>query len=191
VSIAPDGVLAALQRGNEEAFRQLAEAELDGLYGLAYGILGSRADAEDVCQEVLLKLYQTAPRLSPDTPLRAWLRRVCVNRCLDVRRMLKRRPQAAEPLDEATALPGALGSEEAAAEALFRQAVTAALVHLPRKQRAIFVLRHLQECSVRETAQIMGCAEGTVKVQLSRAVAKLRHLLRDWRPGGQEEVHHA
>jgi RNA polymerase sigma-70 factor (ECF subfamily) len=186
VSGGPDELLAALRRGDQEAFRQVAEAEFDAIYVVACGILGSNEDAEDACQEVLLRLYQAAPRLLPNTTLRPWLRRVCVNYCLDECRRRRRRrmlTQAPANLDAALCQPG---PEQAVDETAFRRAVARALAQLTPKQRAVFVLRHFRGCSVRETAEILGSAEGTVKAQLSRAVRRLRQALSDWRPASPE-----
>ncbi len=155
-------------------------AELDGLYLLAYRLLGNRADAEDACQEVLTKLYQCAPTLRSGTVVRAWLRRVCVNCCLNVRRRRKSRAHPDSYAELTDNLPSSAATDDSVAEAAFRRAVDQGPPRALPRQRATFVLRHFHECSVKETAQIMGCAEGTVKVQFSRAVLRLRGLLRDW-----------
>jgi RNA polymerase sigma-70 factor (ECF subfamily) len=181
----PDDLLARLRRREDGAVRQVAASELDGIYVIALGILGTREDAEDACQEVLLKLLRAAPVLSPQTSLRAWLRRVCVNYCLDQRR--RRRPASETVSAESVSIehPGP-SPQEAAREAALRDALTRALCQLPQKQRAVFVLRHFGGCSLQEISQLLGCAEGTVKAHLSRAVARLRVLLSDWGASGQK-----
>ena len=171
-------LLAALRRGDDTAFRQIAQNELGGLYAIAYGILGNVADAEDVCQEVLLKLHQTASRLALHTSLRAWLRRVCVNQCLDE---LRRRRWNARGKESAACLE-ALSAGDTSEASAFRLAVRRALQEISPRQRVIFVLRHFQQCSVQETAHLVGCAEGTVKTQFSRALQALRTRLKDWDP---------
>jgi len=178
----PDGLLAALRRGDDGAFRQVAEAEIDGLYALALSVLGSREDAEDACQEVLLKLLRFAPRLSPGTPLRAWLRRVCLNHCLDQCR--RRRPIRRVALLESASLrdPSAT-PQQRAEEAELQSALWRALAQLPERQRAVFVLRHFGGCPLKEIAEQLQCAEGSVKAHLSRAVSKLRVSLSDLRDG--------
>jgi RNA polymerase sigma-70 factor (ECF subfamily) len=173
-------LLAALRLGDDEAFCQIAERELPGIYVLARRLLGSSEDAEDACQEVLLRLHRAGRGLAPGTVLSAWLRRVCVNYCLDVQRGRRRRPSP-RPLSAADEPSGAGQSvPEQVEQAAFRRAVQEALQQLTPRQRAVFVLRHLQGCSTKETASILGCAEGTVMVQLWRAVRELRDLLREW-----------
>lgn len=176
VTEAVSGLLAALRRGDDEAFRRVAAAEVRDLYALAWGILGRRDEAEDACQEVLLRLYRAAPKLSPDTSLRAWLRRVCINYCLDERRRRTRR-EVREAAELTWPNAGAWSPQEAAERTEFRARLHRALAFLPPGQRAVFVLRHVHECSVKETAHALGCAEGTVKAHLSRAVRRLRQLL--------------
>jgi len=174
----PDDLLAGLKRGEEAAFRQVIKGELDGLYTLALGLLGREADAEDACQEVLLKLLRFAPRLSPNTSLRAWLRRVCLNHCLDERR--RRRPAVQIELTASVSLErSSPGPQRCAEEVELRELLSKALAQLSEKQRAAFVLRHFEGCSIKEIAQAIGCAEGTAKVHLSRAVSRLRVLLGD------------
>ena len=188
MAVAPDELLASLQRGDDEAFRRVAATEMEGLYFLAYRLLGSRVEAEDACQEVLLRLYRAAPSLRSGVFLRAWLRRVCVNYCLNLRRHAARRPPVdqMETLAEQVAAPG--GTEQEVAAAAFSAAVAQALEQLSPRQRTVFVLRHYQGCSTREAAEAMGCAEGTVKVQFSRATARLRALLQEWSEVGGEGV---
>jgi len=178
----PDELLAGLRRGEDGAFRQVVEAEIDGLYALALGVLGNNEDAEDACQEVLLKLLRFAPRLSPGTSLRAWLRRVCLNHCLDQCR--RRRPIRPVELVESASLrnPSAM-PQHRAEEAELRSALRRALAQLSERQRVVFVLRHFGGCPLKEIAEQLQCAEGTVKVHLSRAVSKLRFLLSDLRDG--------
>ncbi|MBE9566496.1 MAG: sigma-70 family RNA polymerase sigma factor [Proteobacteria bacterium] len=179
-----DDLLAGLKRGEEAAFRHVVEGELDGIYALALGILGREADAEDACQEVLLKLLRFAPRLSPSTSLRAWLRRVCLNYCLDQCR--RRRPALqAEPAAYVSLESSSPAPQRCAEEAELREVLREALAQLPERQRAAFVLRHFEGCAIKEIAETLGCAEGTAKTHLSRAVSRLRILLGDLRSGGE------
>jgi RNA polymerase sigma-70 factor (ECF subfamily) len=176
----PDELLAGLRRGEDGAFRRVMEAEIDGLYALALGVLANNEDAEDACQEVLLKLLRFAPRLSPGTSLRAWLRRVCLNHCLDQCR--RRRPiRRAELLESASLRNPSATPQHRAEEAELRLELRRALARLPERQRAVFVLRHFGGCSLKEIAEQLQCAEGSVKAHLSRAVSKLRVLLNDLR----------
>jgi RNA polymerase sigma-70 factor (ECF subfamily) len=186
----PHDLLARLRRWEDDAIREVAAAELDRLHALALGMLGTEQDAEDACQEVLLRLLRAAPRLLPTTSLRAWLRRVCVNYCLDQQR--RRRPALqCQSLESLSVEPSRPGTQQAAVEEReLRTALTRALLQLSPQPRAVFVLRHFDGCSLKEIAHILGCAEGTVKAHLSRAVSRLRVLLGDWRAPGKEASSH-
>jgi RNA polymerase sigma-70 factor (ECF subfamily) len=190
VRSAPEELVPALRAGDEDAFSKVAQDQMAGLYAVASGILGSAEEAEDACQEVLVRLYKAAPRLAPDTNLRAWLRRVCVNHCLDQMRRRKRHGRVAVVSMEHLQAPADARPDRATEDAEFRCAVLAALRRLSRQQRLVFVLRHFGGCSVRETAEILGCADGTIKSQLSRAVERLRTLLTDWAPDAKEVAEH-
>lgn len=85
-------LLKGLRAGDSEAFAQIVDDYMDMVYSLAYGIMGHWADAEDVCQEVFLRLFDAVPILSPDTCLRSYLRRICVNYCVDELRRRSREP---------------------------------------------------------------------------------------------------
>jgi len=190
VRSAPEELLPALRAGDDDAFNEIAQAQMAGLYVIASGILGSAEDAEDACQEVLVRLYKAAPKLPPDTNLRAWLRRVCVNHCLDQLRQRRWRGRSDVPATDELPAPAQAGPDRATEDAAFRCAVLTALSRLSPRQRLVFVLRHFGGCSVRETSEILGCAEGTVKSQLSRAVERLRELLTDWGPHAKEVADH-
>jgi RNA polymerase sigma-70 factor (ECF subfamily) len=185
-----DDLLAALRAGNHDALRRVAQQELEGLYVIASGILGNTQDAEDACQETLIRLHKSARRLRPDTSLRSWLRTVCVNWCRDELRRRRNRVRVDGNCDRADLQSSGVAPEEVAVGTAFELAVMQAVTQLSPQQREVFLLRHFQNCSVRETAEILGCSQGTVKSQFSRALCKLRELLSDWNPehsGGASE----
>ena len=84
-----DELLGGVAGRDPEAFRVLMERHAAGVVNLASRFLGSRPDAEEVAQEVVLRLYQHPPRLDPSTKLFTWLYRVTVNLCIDLLRRRK------------------------------------------------------------------------------------------------------
>jgi RNA polymerase sigma-70 factor (ECF subfamily) len=177
-------LLLGVRQGDRAAFALTMDRYTDMVYSLAYGILGDQADAEDVSQEVFLRLSKGAARLSADGSLRHWLCRTCVNCCLDeLRRRARRRTlrgaSLLESLPSASPDPGqvALGRE-------FADAVAACLLKLPPRQRAVFALKHFAGLTINEIAKLLGCAPGTVKSHLSRAVVALRDAV----PVGPDEI---
>ena len=170
-------LIRELKAGDDQALGRVMDLHLRGVYALALGMLGNHADAEDLCQEVFLRLHQGARRLDPERPLRPWLYKTCVNCCLDELRRRAHRPRAGWE-DTLELRPAATpGPEQVAAERQFAEQVAACLWRLPPRQRAVFVLRHLGGMSTPEIAKALGCAPGTVKCHLSRALMSLRDML--------------
>lgn len=141
----------------------LARQHAPSVYRLAYARTGSRTDAEDVMQEVFLRLVQTKPAFSGPEHAKAWLLRVASNCASDLFRLPWRRRE--EPL----------GEEAAVSEDSGEGSVTEAVLSLPTRYRIPIHLFYYEGYSVSEIAKIMGKSEGTVKSRLFRG----RKLLRD------------
>jgi RNA polymerase sigma-70 factor (sigma-E family) len=127
---------------------------------------GNAHEAEDLVQTVLLRMYVSWPRIRSDTR-NAYARKMLVNAHLDERR----RPYARHEQNHAEVPDIAV---EAAPPSDTEAAVFRALAELPPRMRAAVILRHLHDASVAETADVLGCSEGTVKSQTARGLAQLR-----------------
>jgi RNA polymerase sigma-70 factor (ECF subfamily) len=137
----------------------------------AFRILGNWADAEDVAQEVFLRLHRHGIAFTNDGAAGGWLYRVTVNLCLD-------RARSRRPSQELSDVP----SRERSAEALVlveenKQRLMAALAMLPAKERAAVVLREIEGLSTAEVAEALGSSEVTVRSQISKALVRLRGIL--------------
>jgi RNA polymerase sigma-70 factor (sigma-E family) len=130
---------------------------------------GDHAAAEDVVQTALTKLYVGWPRVRRAGDPVAYGFRTVTNAFLDERRRAYRRHELVT--DAAPDSPETTSDHET------RAAVLAALGDLPPRQRAVVVLRHFLQYDVAATADVLGCAEGTVKSQNAKALAHLRELL--------------
>jgi len=150
---------------NEEAAR-LAARFAGAVYRLAYARTGSAADAEDVMQDVFLRLLTSAPDFADDDHAKAWLLRVTVNRTHDLFRSPWRRHS---PLEEAEALP--------AREDPVPGDTLSAVLALPPKLRTVIHLFYYEDLPIHQIAQILNLREGAVKTRLSRARALLRQEL--------------
>jgi len=158
---------------------RLADAQLEQhggfVWRVAYHFLRDEQDASDVAQEVLLRLHREPDAPAPEG-LAAWLYRVTANVALNFRRdraRLRRRH------DEAAALAPRI--VEAAETAGLADDIARAIRALPKQQRAVVTLKLMEELTFREIAGIFGVAEGTVKVQFSRGMRRLRDRLAEWR----------
>lgn len=157
----------------QEAAR-LAERFGPAVYRLAYARTGNAADAEDVTQDVFLRLLTKAPAFSDDDHAKAWLLRVTANRSND----LFRSPwQRRVPLEEL--------QEEAAPAQDSPGETVAAVLALPPKLRVVVHLFYYEELSVAQIAQLLKMREGAVKTRLSRARALLRRNLLE---GGENDA---
>ena len=167
------------KEGHEAIFRELYERHREGIYRIAYRYTGSAQDAEDVFQETFIRAFQglRAFDVSKNSSFAAWVNRLCVYRCLDhLRKMKRRRTHQIISLNECPDEPKATSpSPECSAEAAqFVQKIHRALTLLSPKQRIIFDMRYGQYRDIRDIADTFGCSESAVKTHLSRARKKLR-----------------
>jgi RNA polymerase sigma-70 factor (sigma-E family) len=137
----------------------------------AYLLCGDRGHAEDLLQTALVRTARRW-RVARDQP-NAYTRRVLVNLAKDRWRDRSRRPAESAPV---ALEPSHDGGDE---QRLLRHALLPAVLALPARQRAVLVLRYLDDLSVAETAQALGCTAGTVKSQTHAALARLRQLIAD------------
>lgn len=149
----------------EERFNQLSQTYLDMIYRIALNWFGNPYDAEDVTQEVMLRLWQRAPDL-PEADLRYWLVRVTINRCKDLTRALKRRPVMS--LDEL----GPLATAE-------QVSLLPEVLLLPRKYRVPLYLYYYEGYSVKELAKLLQTNPSTIQTRLSRGRDRLKAQLKE------------
>ncbi|NEY91888.1 RNA polymerase sigma factor [Tabrizicola oligotrophica] len=154
-ALSDDALLLLYGRGDAEAARLLTARHLGRVYGFAARLLGDRAEAEDVAQEAMLRLWRAAGVWrAGEAQLSSWLYRVTVNLCTDRQRSRARRraealDDVAEPADDRADTEAALLSRERA------DALQSALATLPDRQRQAVVLRHIEGLSNPEIAAIL------------------------------------
>jgi len=155
-----------------EEFREFIRNRASLLHQSAYLLCGDWHLAHDLVQDTLVKAYQHWPRVRQADSPDAYVRRILRNEARDRWRRrdqvmpVLRFPDGREPV-----APDA--TDEIAGRAGLRQALLA----LPQRQRATVILRYLEGMSERETAAVLGCSQGTVKSQSSRALGTLRSVL--------------
>jgi RNA polymerase sigma-70 factor (ECF subfamily) len=168
-----EALMARVARGDERAFREIARRHVPAMLGLARRILGNAADAEDVAQEAMLRVWTHAARWQPLALLRTWLSRVVVNLCLD-----RKRKAAWVDLDAAgdIADPAPLAGESAEAAERDRL-LAAAIADLPARQRAAIVLSYTEGRSNAQVAEILDTTVSAVETLLVRGKQNLRRTL--------------
>lgn len=147
------------------------------VFRLAYGYLRNRADADDVVQEVFLKLHRYGDTLQGDEHVKRWLLRVTVNECTSVYRALRRRPEDIDDYVDTLAAPDSAEAADPRDSQLVRR-----LLALPTRYRAPLYLYYFEGYSTHEVAGLLGVPDATVRTRLARGRARLRDVLDE---GGQ------
>ena len=181
-------LIARCTSGDEAACAELVSAHQRMVFGLAFHLLGNQEEAQDLSQEVFLRVFRTLGSFRGESALRTWIYRIVVNQARNRHRgWLRRRRADQVSLDQHVAesgdlpchgrLPdGVLASKETATR------LWAALNRLPFDQRTAMILREVDGLRYDEIAFSLGIAVGTVKSRLTRARQALRAELLGLRP---------
>jgi RNA polymerase sigma-70 factor (ECF subfamily) len=170
--------------GDEAAWEELVRQHTRQVYGLCYRFTGSGAEAQDLTQEVFLRVFRTLKTFrSAEGSFGTWLARVARNLLIDHYRRT-RQERVTDPIEDQIAVleeKGATASERPDHALAGREAsriLQAALQKLSPDLREAVILRDLQEMEYREIAEVLGIPEGTVKSRINRGRAELTRLLR-------------
>lgn len=153
--------------GTDADIRRVVETYSPMLLRLAATRLDSTADAEDVAQDVFLRLLTAKPRFRDAEHEKAWLIRATINRACDLRRAAERRNV---PLDDVP---------ETAAPAMEDGELLSAVRALPAKYSAVIHLYYYEGCSIQEIARLLRLPASTVGTRLARGRERLRNLLKE------------
>jgi RNA polymerase sigma-70 factor (sigma-E family) len=167
-------VRRGFRRVYDEEFVAFYAARAAQLRNTAYLLCGDWHLAEDLTQVAFAKLYRAWPRVERHDVLDQYTRQVLVRTFLDERRRPWRRERPTPPEDAVLDMtaPEVHSSEE-------RELLRDALQTVPKRRRAVLILRFWADLSVEQVAAILGCTTGTVKSQTSRGLADLREALGD------------
>ncbi len=165
-------LVARCRAGDAAAFEAIYRQHAPRIFALACRIAGSRADGEDLLQEIFLQAHRKLDSFKGDAALGTWLYRLATNYCLDfVRSRRAKMDRVTDPLEGEP--PGRIGGESP----LVRIDLERAIEQLPDGCREAFVLHDVEGYDHREVGRLMGIAEGTSKSQVFKARARLRALL--------------
>jgi RNA polymerase sigma-70 factor (ECF subfamily) len=170
------------REGDAAAIALLVERHADAVYRIAFRLVGKKAEAEDIAQDVLMRMLSYREGWLSKTSFHVWLRRAVYNRMVDIHR--KNRPWLMSGLDAATEVAdGAPGQESALVADETTERVAAALLALPLRQRMAVTLCFYEQMSLAEAGEVLKVSVGAVESLLHRAKAALRQSL-----GGPEEA---
>lgn len=165
-------LVRAAQAGDAAAFAEIHRRFVPVVHGIALARV-ARGDADDVAQDVFLRVHRTLATLRDADAFPAWICALARNVAADAARAARRRPRA-DALDDDVPAPAAAGSDEE-----LRARVLRALATLPETYRETLLLRLAEGLTGPEIAERTGLAPGSVRVNLCRGMALLRPLLSD------------
>jgi RNA polymerase sigma factor (sigma-70 family) len=173
VSAEEAALVRSCLRGDAEAVQRLVERFQTEVYGLCVRFLNHRHDAEDVTQEVFLRVFRSLKRWDPARPLKPWIMGIAVNRCRTWLTQRARRPEVVDYLQDIAPSPARDDATELLSE------IHAALRDVRTEYRTVFVLFHEQGQPYEDIAAALGRPVGTIKTWLHRARLEiLEHLRR-------------
>ena len=186
VSAAQDDMelLERVQSGDPHAYRELVERHVRGVHAFVFRMLGSRAEAEEVCQESFLRLWKQSSTFVARAKPSTWLYRVAHNLAVD---RLRRRREGAHPLG-IEEVPTSERSSSHLHDKQVAEAVERALGELPERQRAAISLVHYQGMSNAEAADVLGVKVRALESLLARGRQQLRERLQDFRSAEGTDV---
>jgi len=182
-------LLNQLQQGNEAAFKQLVNTHKDQVYNTCLGFLRNPHDAEDVAQEVFIKVYDSIGDFREEAKLSTWLYRIAVTKSLELIRYRKRQKRSGffkalgslftepdEAVDNSAYMhPGLTLENKERGAILFRE-----IDKLTEKQRTAFTLQKVEGLSYQEVAEVMEITLPAVESLIYRAKENLKTQLRDY-----------
>jgi len=175
--------------GDHSAYRELVEKYERRIYAVVFGVMGSRADAEDVTQEAFLKAYRNLKSFRGKSSFYTWIYRIAYNLCLDEKRRKYRKVEsvtgeiaelersAEQSTDERSLLTKLPSPDEMVHRGELNKEIGQALQQLSEEHRAVIMLREFEGLSYEEISVVVGCSKGTVMSRLHHARRKLQSLL--------------
>jgi RNA polymerase sigma-70 factor, ECF subfamily len=188
MSVAERLFIRRLKQRDEQAFNEVVRLYGDKVFSLVYRMIGSRAEAEDIAQDVFITVFKTVDSFRGESKFSTWLLRVAANHCKNRIKYLARRPTDAAGLGDASDGPSTNHAgppiqghidgpdtilEAAELEALMQRAIG----ELDEEHRLLVVLRDVEEYSYQEIGEVTGLAEGTIKSRLHRARMAIKEVL--------------
>ena len=203
-SLRPDGKpldpdtrrMLRVQEGDEDAFAELVDRYQHRVLGVLVQMVGNRHEAEDLAQEVFLRVYRSRDRYQPTAKFSTWLFTIANNRALNHLRDRKRKParnlaggdsqgMQARPLENMLATGSGLRPSRQFAKVEMGEVIRQAVSNLPDDQRMAVMLSKFEDMNYRQIGVVLDRSEVAVKSLLSRARAALREALRPYLADGQ------
>jgi len=175
-------LIIAAQEGDDNAFHEIVALHDERIMLLALQITQNEQDAEDVYQETFIKTYRNLKKFRFESEIYTWMYRIAVNTAYNFKRKESKiqmiEPTQSDNRDHIDQITESNSNDDSSQE--FTKAVRASLHLLPKQQRTVFILKHLQNLKIKDIASILNISDGTVKKYLFRAVEKLQVALKEY-----------
>ncbi|MCS5609893.1 MAG: sigma-70 family RNA polymerase sigma factor [Candidatus Poribacteria bacterium] len=191
MDILEDEILVTkLQLGDQDAFDELMRRYKHRIYAYILRSVKNYEDAEELTVEVFFKVYRALHKWKPQAKFSTWLYKIAYNVSIDHHRAKKRHiihslDNNLLSIDEPTAKDLGSNPEKLIVEKDRHRVINQAVDHLSQNQKKVFLMNRYDGLQIKEIAEILGIAEGTVKIHLHRAIKKLRVLLQPFRENSE------
>lgn len=177
-------LVALAQQGEELAFHHLYRRYSRALYAMAYNMLGTHQDADEVLQETFVRVFKNLGRLRSPEAFTAWIYQITVNLCMDFRKMrararwqpLEQDQEGPSPFELATAKWVRTPQQVLENKELLAH-ITSAIDALPEQQKAVIIMHEIEGISKKTISDVLNCSLVTVRTNLHHARKKLRKRL--------------
>lgn len=182
-----DELIRRFKKGDKESFRELVEKYQSRIYSIVVAMIGDKNDAEDICQDIFIKVYRFLHQFKGKSKFYTWLYRLTINTCINAQNDRKRKPETislSRPIKEEGDTVLTRISEDNVKSSMdvlknkeLGLKIKSAIDSLSDGFKEVFILREIEDLSYKELAKILHCSEGTVKSRLFRAREKLKEKL--------------
>jgi RNA polymerase sigma-70 factor (ECF subfamily) len=176
-------LMLRFQKGEQRCFEELVNKHTRGVLNLVYRYLGDASRAEDVAQDIFVKVYRARMSYEPKAKFSTWLYRIAVNHCLNQIRARKNQPSLAAPINDLLEEPEGEHPDARMSRLELQQAVKAAIDSLPENQRMAVILARYEDMSYDQIADAMQMSLEAVKSVLFRAKENLKLALAKYARG--------
>lgn len=180
-------LMLRFQQGDESAFREIVEQHKLSVLNLCYRFVGNKNDAEDIAQDVFIRILNAAPRYRPDASLSTWLYRITVNVCLNFQRRKKilnffsLNHQFESGQTTGDRLPDLISEEQPdiiLEKKELQMLVQQAIQSLPENQQTVVILHRYEGLSYQEIAAVLNTTVSAIESRLHRAKLNLQRKLK-------------
>lgn len=174
-------IISKAMAGDIHAFRWIVEKHQAFAHSLSYSFVGNTSDAQDITQEAFIRLWKNLPRYRADVKLKTWLYKIITNLCLDhLKSGYHTQSRLSKGFDAHSSIKDPIMADHIVIKEELRQAMLKIAEKLTPKQKAVFVLRDLEDLTMNEIGEILSTSTGNIKSNLYYARMKMSELIRKY-----------